>query len=122
MKPSSNQSSDSVPTVSVLRVEKLSKVFGDSLVLNDISFTLRKNEILGIIGPSGGGKTTLLKCLNLLEDFSSGSVEFEDGCKVYVGDDGFLVSKNSGAEIGLSEEFRSRTRRNIGLVFQNFNL
>ncbi|MDO8544477.1 MAG: amino acid ABC transporter ATP-binding protein [Opitutaceae bacterium] len=97
-----------------LRVEKLRKTFGDHTVLRDISFELAQGEILGVIGPSGGGKTTLLRCLNLLEEPDSGALSYFGDLRVSVG--------SNDAPKSLPEETRTLVRRQVGLVFQNFNL
>jgi ABC-type sugar transport system ATPase subunit len=52
--------------MAILRVEKLSKAFGTTLVLKDVSLSVDKGEILIIVGPSGSGKTTLLRCIQCL--------------------------------------------------------
>ena len=57
-----------------LEVKDLKKSFGDVEVLKGVNFSLEKGEVLSIIGSSGGGKTTLLRCLNFLEIASSGSI------------------------------------------------
>lgn len=88
----------------ILDVKNLCKSYGSLDVLRDISTTFRKNEVVSIIGPSGGGKSTFLRCLNLLETPSSGSIYFE-------GTD--LCGK--GVNINLY-------RQKIGMVFQQFNL
>ena len=120
MPDSNNTSSPQVATV--LRVENLSKSFGQNVVLNDVSFALHENEILGIIGPSGGGKTTLLKCLNLLETFDHGSIEFREKLKIWADGVETLRTSNGSAEESLTEEILNGIRREVGLVFQSFNL
>ena len=93
----------------VLKVEKLKKSFGQLEVLKGIDFSLNKGEVLSIIGSSGGGKTTLLRCLNFLEIASEGEIVVEGERVFYIGEDGKPhVPKNSG-------EY-------MGLVFQQFNL
>ncbi|HET7152665.1 MAG TPA: ATP-binding cassette domain-containing protein, partial [Candidatus Kapabacteria bacterium] len=62
----------------MIKVSHLAKSFGEHRVLKDISFDVTPGEIIGIIGASGGGKTTLLRCLNYLEKFDSGSVIIDD--------------------------------------------
>ncbi len=93
----------------IIRVEHLSKEFGTKgggvHALNDVSLTIDKGDIYGIIGMSGAGKSTFVRCLNLLERPTSG--------KVYV-DGKDLVS--------LSEKELRRERMNIGMIFQHFNL
>ena len=58
--------------MSILEVKNLSKSFGSTEVLKDISFTLEKGDVLSIIGSSGSGKTTILRCINQLETADSG--------------------------------------------------
>ena len=65
----------------VIRVEHLTKKFDKLLVLDDISTTFQKHEVVSIIGPSGGGKSTFLRCLNLMEIPTSGSI-FVDGIDI----------------------------------------
>lgn len=61
----------------IIEVKNLKKAYADNVVLEDISFTVRKSEKVVLIGPSGGGKSTLLRCLNRLEGDYSGNVIFE---------------------------------------------
>lgn len=61
----------------MLRVENIYKKFGELQVLNGISFSAAKGEVIAIIGPSGMGKSTLLKCINLLELPDSGGIEID---------------------------------------------
>ncbi len=78
--------------MSMLEVKNLSKSFGSTEVLKDISFTVNKGEVWAIIGPSGSGKSTLLRCINQLEKASGGEINVcgkemlvtnEKGKKVY---------------------------------------
>jgi ABC-type polar amino acid transport system ATPase subunit len=62
----------------MIKVENLSKKYGDLVVLKNISTEIKKGEVVSIIGPSGTGKSTFLRCLNLLDEPSSGSI-FIDG-------------------------------------------
>ena len=82
----------------MLEVNNLSKSFGDNLVLDNISFVIKKGDVVSIVGPSGSGKSTLLRCINYLEKPTSGDVIFE----------GNRVNKIVG--------------KGIGMVFQQFNL
>lgn len=93
----------------VLKVENLRKSFGQLEVLKGIDFTLEKGEVLSIIGSSGGGKTTLLRCLNFLEIASEGEVFVDEERVFYIGDDGKPHTPKNGGEY-------------MGLVFQQFNL
>ena len=61
-------------TNEILRVEGLKKNFGKLEVLKGISTTITKGEVVSVIGPSGGGKSTFLRCLNLLEEPTEGKI------------------------------------------------
>jgi polar amino acid transport system ATP-binding protein len=80
----------------MLSVKNLSKSFGDKKVLDQISFEVNKGDIAIITGPSGVGKTTLIRCLSGLETYDAGTIEMT--------------------------ERRSEKEHPVGLVFQNFNL
>lgn len=97
--------------MSLLNVENIRKSYGKTEVLKDISFSLKKGEVLAIIGSSGSGKTTLLRCLNFLETPSNG--------KISVNDKVLFDSNDSSAKS--DNEIRKR-RLHFGLVFQSFNL
>ena len=88
----------------LLQVNHLSKSFGKLSVLSDISTSFKKNEVVSIIGPSGGGKSTFLRCLNLLETPTEGEILF----------DGFNLCS---PKVNLNVQ-----RQRIGMVFQSFNL
>ena len=89
--------------MSVIKVEKLSKSFGDLKVLDEITEEIHQGEMVSIIGPSGSGKSTFLRCLNLLEKPSSGRVIFE------------------GTDITDKKVNIDLHRQKIGMVFQHFN-
>ena len=93
-----------------LAVYNLSKRFGKTEVLRDVSFSLERGETLAIIGASGGGKTTLLRCLNFLEFADAGSICVNDE-PVFRAED----TKRSEAEL-------RKSRLHFGLVFQQFHL
>ena len=95
----------------ILEVNNIGKSFGETRVLENISFTLEEGEVLSIIGSSGSGKTTLLRCLNFLEIPDQGSI-YVRGNKLFCSED----------PITRSEEEIRRKRLHFGLVFQNFNL
>ena len=88
----------------ILRTEGLVKNFGKLEVLKGISTSIRRGEVVSIIGPSGGGKSTFLRCLNLLEEPTAG--------KVYYNEQDITDKKLNIAEY----------RQKIGMVFQNFNV
>ena len=95
--------------MAILEVKGLKKSFGELEVLRGIDLSLEKGEVLAIIGASGGGKTTLLRCLNFLEIADSGSITVA-GKTVF--------SANEGEGVELSPE----AQLSFGLVFQQFNL
>ena len=91
-------------------VEKLTKQFKGQVVLNGIDLEVKEGEVVAIIGPSGSGKTTFLRCLNFLEEPTSGRIK--------VGDIEIDSSKPLNQQQGLVR----RLRQHVGFVFQNFNL
>ncbi len=97
--------------MAILDVEHIRKSFGKTEVLKDISFTLDEGRVLAIIGPSGGGKTTLLRCLNFLETPDNGVIKVRDEVLLDTEDPSTMQEK----------EVR-RKRLHFGLVFQSFNL
>ena len=94
---------------SMLEVRNLWKRFGNVKVLKGVNFTLERGEVLSIIGASGGGKTTLLRCLNFLEKADRGVI-FVNGKSVY------------RAVNGKKPEVTMKAQLSFGLVFQQFNL
>ena len=95
--------------MNVLEVKNLRKRFGNNEVLKGVDLTLEKGQVLAIIGASGGGKTTLLRCLNFLETADSGEI-FVSGRCVY--------SAKEGEKPMLAHD----AQLSFGLVFQQFNL
>lgn len=93
-----------------LEVNDLYKSFGDTNVLKGVSFEMNKGEVFSIIGSSGNGKTTLLRCLNFLEMADSGTISV-DGKQI------FPFSAD-----GKKKQTVDSKRLTFGLVFQNFNL
>ncbi|EOR26311.1 Glutamine transport ATP-binding protein GlnQ [bioreactor metagenome] len=93
----------------MLKIQGLKKNFGKLEVLKGIDLEIKSGEIAVIVGPSGGGKTTLLRCVNGLEFCDAGSMEIDNK---FLCENGVYKGK---------EEF-NEARREIGLVFQNFNL
>ncbi len=86
----------------VIEIRHLAKSFGELEVLKDINFTVHKGEVVSVIGSSGSGKSTMLRCINLLEMPDSGEI-FINGKNVLEGD-------------------INQHRREVGMVFQSFNL
>lgn len=88
----------------ILNVQHLQKAYGEHQVLKDISFEVHKGKVMTVIGPSGGGKSTMLRCINLLEDPTGGEILFHD-------------------QNILDENYNiPRYRSKVGMVFQQFEL
>ena len=97
--------------MAILEVEHISKNLEDTEGLKDIGFTLEKGEVLSIIGSSGSGKTTFLRCLNFLEQPDTGVIRVN----------GEVLFDASVPQTKQEEEIRKK-RLHFGLVFQSFNL
>ena len=95
----------------ILQVEHIRKSFGQTKVLDDISFSMEPGDTLSVIGSSGSGKTTLLRCLNFLERPDAGIIRVRDEVLL----DASRPRKVTDREI-------RRQRLHFGLVFQSFNL
>ncbi len=89
----------------MIKLENVSKDFGDLQVLKDISLEIADHEIYGIIGQSGAGKSTLLRCINGLEEYQSGHIYVDD----------VEVSSRDKKQLHLLQ-------KKMGMIFQNFNL
>ncbi len=90
--------------VPMIEVRDLRKVFGNLTVLNGINTGIRKGEKVAVIGPSGSGKSTFLRCLNRMEEPTSGVIRFK------------------GEDITAPGCNIDKVRRHVGMVFQHFNL
>ena len=88
----------------MIDVINLRKSFGDLEILKGINITINKGDIVAVLGPSGSGKSTFLRCLNCMEDPTSGSIVFK------------------GVDIADMKVDINVHRRHMGMVFQHFNL
>ena len=88
----------------MIEVVNLKKCYGDLTVLKDINITINKGEVVVVVGPSGSGKSTFLRCLNCMEDPTSGSIIFND-----------IDIADLNVDINVH-------RQKMGMVFQHFNL
>lgn len=95
--------------MSVLEVKGLRKTFSNLEVLRGVDFSLEKGEVLSIIGSSGGGKTTLLRCLNFLEKADGGEIKVNSEV---------VFSADGSGKTFITQDAQSK----FGLVFQQFNL
>ena len=89
----------------MIKIEKLSKFYGDTQILFDVNLEVKKGEIFAIVGHSGAGKSTLLRCINGLESYQGGSLKVFD-----------QEIKN------LDETQQRHLRRDVGMIFQHFAL
>lgn len=96
----------------IIQVINLSKQFDGIEVLRDINLTIRKGEVVSILGSSGSGKSTLLRCMNWLEQPERGTI--------YIGDERMGVSDLTGKP--LAHKQLAKVRESVGMVFQSFNL
>jgi ABC-type polar amino acid transport system ATPase subunit len=101
---------EETPTEPMIRVRNLVKHRGPVPVINRVSLEVRPGEVAAVIGPSGGGKSTLLRCINALEPFEEGEVAVN----------GLRIGPGDGR--GTSGLTRQRLRRQVGMVFQQFHL
>src|SRR5262245_19407653 len=94
----------------MIEVRNLVTIYGEQRVLDGVSLSVRRGEVATIIGPSGGGKSTLLRCINGLETFQDGEVQVDD------------VQFRAGAAHREMAGALATLRRRVGMVFQQFNL
>ncbi len=94
----------------MIELSHIEKRFGDNVVLKDVSVEMGEGSVTALVGPSGGGKSTLLRCVNLLEIPTSGTVR--------IGEE--ALSFSPGGRVGWGDI--QRLRRQTGMVFQNFQL
>lgn len=89
----------------MIEIKEVNKFYGQNQVLTDINLNIKDGEIFGIIGHSGAGKSTILRCINRLEDFDSGSI--------YV---------NGQDVANLDDKALRNLRKDLGMIFQHFSL
>lgn len=97
--------------MSILQIQNLKKSFGKTKVLKGIDFSMEKGEVISIIGSSGSGKTTFLRCINFLEKADSGKILL----------DGEVIFDADSIKKPTADEIRAK-QLNFGFVFQQFNL
>ena len=96
----------------ILQVEGLYKSFKGKAVLEDVSFSLKRGEILTVIGRSGAGKTTVLRCINNLIKSDRGTIKIGDS---------YLCQDDGQKSVYVKPSEMLSLRRKLGLVFKNFN-
>ncbi|AZD86063.1 amino acid ABC transporter ATP-binding protein [Pseudomonas chlororaphis] len=99
----------------VIEALDIHKSFGDLEILKGISLQVRRGEVVVLIGASGSGKTTFIRCINLLEDIQAGQIRVAGQPMGY-------RTRANGSLVRDSERNIARQRRDIGMVFQRFNL
>ena len=95
---------ENITNETVLELSHLEKKFGENVVLRDINISVKRGEVISVIGSSGSGKSTMLRCINLLEEPTGGDI-------LYQGES--ILGK--GFNLG---DYRTK----VGMVFQQFNL
>lgn len=99
--------------MAILEVRDIHKSFGERQILNGVSFSVEDGEACAVIGPSGEGKTTLLKCINLLTSIDKGEIRFADQVVVR------SAAENGNVRVEMDP---TSLRRRVGMVFQEWNL
>ncbi|MFJ2279531.1 amino acid ABC transporter ATP-binding protein [Pseudomonas sp. NPDC087803] len=99
----------------IIEALNIHKAFGDLQILKGISLQVRRGEVVVLIGASGSGKTTFIRCINLLEDIQAGEIRVSGRPMGY-------RTRADGSLVRDSERNIARQRRDIGMVFQRFNL
>ncbi|MHC3822738.1 amino acid ABC transporter ATP-binding protein [Pseudomonas sp. G3-19] len=99
----------------IIEALNIHKAFGDLQILKGISLQVRRGEVVVLIGASGSGKTTFIRCINLLEDIQGGEIRVNGKPMGY-------RTRADGSLVRDSERNIARQRRDIGMVFQRFNL
>ncbi len=101
-----------MPDMPAITVKNISKQFDNVEVLRDINLTVKKGDVVSILGSSGSGKSTLLRCMNWLEQPDRGAI--------YIGDERLGIDDSKNEPMGNRQLAKMRER--VGMVFQSFNL
>ena len=96
----------------ILRVEHLTKAYGENVILKDISLSVKEGEVIVIVGPSGCGKSTLLRCLNGLEEIQEGTVTYREA---------LVNGRETGKDRKASGKI-AEIRQKVGMVVQSYEL
>ncbi|KAF1066926.1 MAG: Glutamine transport ATP-binding protein GlnQ [Pseudomonas citronellolis] len=99
----------------VIQAREVHKAFGDLQILKGVSLDVHRGEVVVLIGASGSGKTTFIRCINHLEDIQGGSIHVNGELMGY-------RERADGKRVRDAERNIARRRRDIGMVFQRFNL
>ena len=99
--------------MAVFELQNAKKAFGALEVLKGVSLKVEKGEVVSIIGPSGGGKSTMLRCATLLETMDSGTLSYGDNV---------AAREENGKSVYAGKAALAQVRRQFGLVFQQFDL
>lgn len=97
----------------IIQMENIHKSFDDVPILKGINISVKKSEVLAVIGPSGSGKSTLLRCLNNLETIDDGTITVKGE---------FLAKSVNNKAVYADKPTQKRILRRMGMVFQQFNL
>ncbi len=98
----------------IVKVENLVKKYKDNIAIKNISFSVNEGEVLAIIGSSGSGKSTILRCMNQLEKIDGGNIEMDN--------DQMIKEYKNGKPIYNDKEILKKMNLKCGMIFQNFNL
>ena len=99
--------------MAVFEMQNAKKAFGALEVLKGVSLKVEKGEVVSIIGPSGGGKSTMLRCATLLETMDSGTLAYGENV---------AAREENGKSVYAGKAALAQVRRQFGLVFQQFDL
>ena len=98
----------------IVKVDNLVKKYKDNMAVKNVSFTVNEGEVLVIIGSSGSGKSTILRCMNQLEKIDGGNIKIDE--------DEMVKEYKNGKPIYNNKEILKKMNLKCGMIFQNFNL